>query len=191
MSLPGDLQTVVDAIVAIEQRADEIAAGLSEEEFQWQPDGGRRWSVAQCIDHLAVGAEVYLATIRPVVDQARHKGVPRRGPATPGFFGRKFINSLEPPVKMRGKAPNKILPRPKRSRDEIMRSFHDAHAAFRQLIADCAEIDTNAVTFKNPFLTFVNMKISTAINVIPAHGRRHLWQATNVVSAMQSTLAAR
>jgi hypothetical protein len=187
MSLPADLQKVVDDIVAIERRADEIAAGLSEEAFHWQPDGGRRWSVAQCLDHLAVGAEVYLATIRPIVDEARRRGVPRRGPAKPGFFGQKFVNSLEPPVKMRGKAPNKILPRPKRTRDEIMKSFHDAHAAFRQLVADCADIDANAVTFSNPFLTFVKMRVSTAINVIPAHGRRHLWQAQNVVTQLPTS----
>ena len=184
MSLPADLQKIVDDIAALERRADEIAAGLSEEAFQWQPDGGRRWSVAQCLDHLAVGAEVYLATIRPVVDEARRRGVPRRGPATPGFFGQKFVNYLEPPVKMRGKAPNKILPRPKRSRDEIMKSFHEAHAGFRQLVADCAGIDTNAVTFTNPFLTFVKMRVSTAMNVIGAHGRRHLWQAQNVLAEL-------
>ena len=186
MSLPVDLQKIVDDILDMERRADEIAGSLSEEEFQWQPDGGRRWSVAQCLDHLAVGAEVYLATIRPVVDAARRQGVPRKGAAQPGFFGQKFVNSLEPPVKMRGKAPNKILPRPKRTRDEIMASFHESHAAFRQLVADCADIDTNAVAFTNPFLTFVKMKVSTAINVIPAHGRRHLSQAQNVVDSLRS-----
>ena len=186
MGLPADLQALVDQIADLERRADEISRGLSEEEFQWQPDGGRRWSVAQCLDHLAVGAEVYLATIRPVVDAARSRAVPRRGPAKPGFFGQKFVNSLEPPVKHRGKAPNKIVPRPNRTRDEIMTSFHDAHAAFRRLVADCAEIDTNAVTFSNPFLTFVKMRVSTALNVIPAHGRRHLWQAENVVTSRRS-----
>jgi hypothetical protein len=112
--------------------------------------------------------------------------VPRRAPAKPGFFGQKFVNSLEPPVKMRGKAPGKIVPRPKRSRDEIMTSFHEAHAAFRRLVADCADLDVNAVTFSNPFLTFVKMKVSTALHVIPAHGRRHVWQAQNVVSSLRS-----
>ena len=62
----------------------------------------------------------------------------------------------------------------------------NAHAAFRQLVADCAEIDTNAVTFWNPFLTFIKMKVSTAINVVPAHARRHVWQAANVVSSLRS-----
>ena len=186
MGLPADLQSIVDQISAVEHRADEIAGPLTDEQFLWQPDGGRRWSVAQCLDHLAVGAEVYLATLRPVVDEARRRGVPRRAPAKPGFFGQKFVNSLEPPVKMRGKAPEKIVPRPNRTRAEIMSSFHAAHTAFRQLVADCAEIDTNRVTFVNPFLTFVKMKVSTALNVIPAHGRRHTVQAANVVASLRS-----
>jgi DinB superfamily len=188
MSLPADLQSIVDQIAAVERRADEIAGPLTEEQFHWQPDGGRRWSVAQCLDHLAAGAEIYVATLAPVIADAKRRGVPRRGPAKPGFFGRMFVNSLEPPVKMRGKAPNKIVPRPKRTRDEIMRSFHDAHAAFRALVAECSGIDTNAVTFSNPFVTFIKMRVSTALNVIPAHGRRHLWQASNVVASFRSAL---
>ena len=189
MSLPADLQALVDQLLDIERRADEIASPLSDEQFFWQPDGGRRWSVAQCLDHLAVGVEVYLATIGPVIADAKHRGVPRRGPAKPGFFGQKFVNSLEPPVKMRGKAPNKIIPRPNRTREEIMRSFHDGHAAFRDLITQSADLDTNAVTFSNPLITFVKMRLSTAFNVIPAHARRHLVQASNVVASLHSQLA--
>ena len=186
MSLPADLQSIVDQIEAIERQADEVSQGLTDDQFFWQPDGGRRWSVAQCLDHLAAGVEVYVTTLTPVIADARRRGVPRRNPAKPGFFGQKFVNSLEPPVKMRGKAPNKILPRPKRTRAEIMTSFHGGHAAFRRLVAECAEIDTNAVTFPNPFITFVKMKVSTALNVIPAHARRHILQARHVVTAMSA-----
>lgn len=184
MSLPADLQSIVDQISAVERRADEIAGPLTEEQFQWQPDGGRRWSVAQCLDHLAAGAELYVKTLTPVIAEAKRRGVPRRGPAKPGFFGQKFVNSLEPPVKMRGRAPQKILPRPKRTRAEILESFHTAHAAFRGLVAECADIDANGVTFFNPFVTFIKMRVSTALNVIPAHGRRHLWQASNVLTSL-------
>ena len=186
MSLPADLQALVDQLVEIERRADVIASPLSDEQFFWQPDGGRRWSVAQCLDHLAVGVEVYLAAVGPVIADATRRGVPRRGPAKPGFFGQKFVNSLEPPVKMRGKAPNKIVPRPNRTREEIMQSFHQGHAAFRNLIVQSADLDTNAVTLSNPLVTFVKMRLSTAFNVIPAHARRHLWQAANVVESLRS-----
>ena len=186
MSLPPDLQSIVDQIETVERRADEVSQGVTDEEFFWQPDGGRRWSVAQCLDHLAAGVEVYVTTLTPVIADARRRGVPRRDPAKPGFFGQKFVNSLEPPVKMKGKAPNKILPRPKRTRDEIMTAFHGGHAAFRRLVAECADIDTNAVTFPNPFITFVKMKVSTALNVIPAHARRHVLQASNVVAALRA-----
>lgn len=187
MSLPSDLQSIVDQIEAVERRADEVSQGLTDDEFFWQPDGGRRWSVAQCLDHLAAGVEVYLTALTPVIAEAKRQGVPRRHPARPGFFGQKFVNSLEPPVRMKGKAPNKILPRPKRTRDEIMTGFHGGHGAFRRLVAECADIDTNGVTFSNPFITFVKMKVSTALNVIPAHARRHVLQASHVVDALRSS----
>ena len=43
----------------------------------------------------------YSAAVRTAVDTARRNGWTRRGPAEPGFFGRKFVASQEPPVKTR------------------------------------------------------------------------------------------
>lgn len=185
MRLPADLQSLVDQLHAIERTADEIAGRLTEEEFHWQPDGGRRWSVAQCLDHLAVGAEVYMAAMKPAIADARRRALPRQGTAAPGFFGRKFVAYMEPPVTRRGKAPEKILPRPKRTRDEILRAFHDAHGAVRNAVVECADLDTNRATFTNPFLPFIKMRLSTGFNVLTAHGRRHLWQAEQVVRALK------
>ena len=51
--MPPDLQELLDAIDRTDSAGAAIAARLTEEEFQWKPDGGRRWSVAECLDHLA------------------------------------------------------------------------------------------------------------------------------------------
>ena len=180
--LPQDVQRVIDQLDEADRHADALVANLSDAQFHWQPDGGRRWSVAQCLEHLAVGAEVYLAGMRGAVDRAKEERSVRRGPLAPGFFGRQFANSLEPPVRFRGRAPTAIVPSSTLSRAEILSRFHGSHAALKAMAREAATIDANRATFQNPFLKMVRMKLSSAFQVINAHDRRHLWQAEQVIA---------
>jgi hypothetical protein len=120
------------------------------------------------------------------VDSARARGWNRTGPGIPGFFGRKFIESLEPPVKRRTSAPGKIKPRPVTSREAILRDYHQAHDEVRRLITESATLDTNRATFGNPFLPLIRVRVSTGFSIIAAHDRRHLWQAEQVERALRS-----
>ena len=179
--LPADLQKHRDDTDAADRTAERLAAGLSDEQFFWQPDGGRRWSVALCLDHLAVANTVYAGAMAPAIEAAKASGWTRRGPARPGLLGRLFANSLEPPVKIRSSAPAKIKPMPSRGRDEIMRAYRGAHDEIRRLLHETAAIDANRATFPNPFFSFVKVTVATGFQVMGAHDRRHLWQAERVV----------
>ena len=185
--LPPDLQKLSEAMDAADATADALASRVSDQEFFWQPDQGRRWSIALCLDHLAVANRVYGRAIREAVDVARAAGSTRKGPATPGFFGRKFIESLEPPVKRRTSAPGKIKPLALTNRVQILDMYHKAHDEIRRLIVDAARIDVNRATFRNPFIGVVRVKVSTGFYVIAAHDRRHLWQAGQVEKELRGS----
>lgn len=180
MSLPDDLQRLLDDVDRADRTADEIASRVTDEEFFWRPDDGRRWSIALCLDHLATMNVVYGGAVRSGIDQAKARGSVRRGPATPGFFGAKFAASMEPPVTRKMKAPKKSVPNPGRSREEIMRAYHAAHDEVRRMIADAATIDATGAKFQNPFIPLVKVRVATGLHVIAAHDRRHLWQAEQV-----------
>lgn len=186
MQLPADLQELVEAMNAADAAADALASRVTDDELVWRPDEGRRWSIALCLDHLAVTNRIYGAAIDEAVKRAQQRGLRRRGPAVPGFFGRTFVASLEPPVKRRTSGPAKIQPRPAASRDEILRAYHQAHDEIRRIIADAASIDVNRATFPNPFFSMVSVKVSTGLNVVAAHDRRHLWQASAVEKELPS-----
>ena len=185
-ALAPDLQALTDAMTAADRAADALAGRVSDEQFFWQPDGGKRWSIALCLDHLAVANTVYGRAIRGAVDEATARGSRRAGPAAPGMFGRWFVAWLEPPVKHRSSAPAKIVPRPLTSRDEIMRGYHQAHDDIRGLIAAAAAIDVNRATFQNPFISIIRVSVATGLHVVAAHDRRHLWQAEQVELALRS-----
>jgi hypothetical protein len=180
-TLPADLQRILDDIDAADRLGATIAGQATDQQFNWRPREGQGWSIAQCLDHLAVINAFYSTPIQQAVDDARARGWTRRGPAAPGFFGRRFIASQEPPVKRRLRAPRSVQPAPtSRSREEILRAYHDAHTLVRRLIASAAEVDVNRATFPNPFLRVIPMRVSTGLLVLAAHDRRHLWQAEQV-----------
>ena len=185
-ALPPDLQRLADDLEAADRTAEALAARLPGDEFFWQPDEGRRWSVALCLDHLAVANAVYGGAVAAGLQHAKERGWTRRGPARPGFFGRLFVWSLEPPVTSRTGAPAAIKPRPARSRDEILAAFHQAHDALRSLIREAAEVDVNRATFPNPFIPLIKVRVSTGLHVVAAHDRRHLWQAEQVEQALRA-----
>src|SRR5688500_4741710 len=103
--LPEALQRLSDDMDAADAAAERLSASLTDAEFFWQPDGGTRWSVAQCLDHLAVADALYGEAMASAVAHAREQGWMRQGPAAPGFFGRMFADSFEPPVTRRTGGP--------------------------------------------------------------------------------------
>jgi hypothetical protein len=179
----ADLQRILDDVNDADRVAEHLAASCTDEQFHWRPRGGTGWSIAECLDHLATINAFYVKAIQPGVDRARTRGWARQGPLKPGFFGALFINSLEPPVKRRLRAPRGMQPRAAKGRDEILADYRAAHDAVRRLIMDAAEIDANRARYRNPFLKVLNFRVSTGLGVIAAHDRRHLWQAEQVRQA--------
>ena len=145
--------------------------------------------MALCLDHLAIANDIYGRAIEGGLASARERGWRRRDPVTPGFLGRKFAESLEPPVKRRTSAPGKIKPQATRTRAEILAAYREAHDRIRGLIVEAADVDANRATFKNPFIGVVRMKVSSAFHVIAAHDRRHIWQAQQVVTALRANVS--
>jgi hypothetical protein len=116
--LPEDLAEIRRGLEASDREARALLAELDDERFNWRPDE-RSWSVAQCLDHLNVANRVYLASMRPAVEDARRRGVSRRGPIRPPVLERWFVRTLEPPPKFRLPAPRKIVPALRKTRAEV------------------------------------------------------------------------
>ncbi len=184
-ALPAELQGLLDAIDACERDAQTLVADLSEQELNWQQRPGETWSVGQCLDHLAVMNVFYVPGFVPLVERARGASAgPFRGLAS-SAPGQWFINSFEPPVKRRMKSPKQVVPRSAVSRDGIVEAYKNSHASYRALVRASAAVDVTRVKGPNPFFSFVPMRVSTVLKIIPAHDRRHLWQAQNVKRALR------
>ena len=179
--LPAELDALVQAFDANERDARALLDGLTESDGTWRREPGS-WSVAECLDHLAVGNRVYVAAMEPSAAKARDRGRTRRRPALPGLLGGWFAKSLEPPVRPRRRmrAPRKIVPRAAPGLGDAAAAFFSSHAQVSQFLRAYADIDLAGVRFPNPFIPGLRFSLATGLYVLSAHERRHLWQAWNV-----------
>ncbi len=190
-SQPSDIALLEDGFDAVERDARALVSGLTELSGAWRPDANS-WSVAECLDHLAIANRVYLGAMQPVAERTLRQGRRRRGPAQPGVIGRWFIRTLEPPVTSRFKraAPERIRPRRTRSLRDSIAQFLASHDEVRAFLRRYADTDLAGVRFPNPFVRGVRFSLATGLHVIAAHERRHLWQAWRVRQAAERADAA-
>lgn len=181
--LPEDVARLLGSLHAADAEARALAGGLDDRAFNWQPNEGRSWSIAQCLDHLARTGQAYLAPMAVAVDAASRRGRARRGPIAPGYFGGLFLRYMEPPPRFRFPAPREIQPASTGDRDATLAAFLDTQARVRALLERAAGLDLNATRFANPFVPGVRFRVGAGFLIIAAHDRRHLWQARRVRQA--------
>jgi len=181
VALPPDLQNLADALDRAEADARALVNGLTQAQGGWRATPGS-WSVAECLDHLAIGNRVYLGAMRPSAVRAQRDGRTRRGPARPGLVGGWFVRYLEPPahVLFKSKSPRKIRPRTAPPLGEAMAAFLASQDDLRTFLRTYADIDLSSVHFPNPFIRGVRFSLATGLHALAAHERRHLWQAWRV-----------
>lgn len=181
-----DIKDLKDQLDAAERDAQALVADLGEERSGWCAETGS-WSVAECLDHLATTNRVYLHAMEEPATRAREQGRLRQGPAAPGFVGRWFVRTMEPPVRapFRMKAPRIVEPRAAPPLANAFASFRASQDEVRAFLRAHADLDLAAVRFPNPFLRGVRFSLATGLHVITAHERRHLWQAWRVRRAAE------
>lgn len=179
MQIPVEIQTILDQLDGSSADARSIVDGLSDELGRWSPGPGT-WSVSECLDHLALTNRIYVAAMMPAADRARAKGRLRTRPARPGIVGTWFVRKMEPPAQARWKAPRKIRPRTAPPLPEALAAFTASQPPIREFLLSNFDLDLAAIHFANPFVPGVRFSLATGLHLIPAHERRHLWQARNV-----------
>jgi hypothetical protein len=183
--LPDALDDLRRQVDALESRAEALVRPLSDTQVAWQPGDGTRWSIGQCLEHLCVTESAYLEGVAEAVSLALRRGVGPFAGLAPTLVGRRFVRGLEPPPQFRVPAPPRIRPQahgagePGYARERLA-VYRASHEPYRALLESCAGVDVNRITVPNAFVPGLRMRVATVLLVLPAHGRRHLWQAEQV-----------
>jgi hypothetical protein len=87
---------------------------------------------------------------------------------------------------MKAKAPKNIKPRTSPSLADAAAAFLASHAEAQNFLRANADLDLAAIRFPNPFIKGLRFSLATGLHAIPAHERRHLYQARAVLTASQT-----
>lgn len=162
--------------------ADALVAPLSEAQFTWQPAPGA-WSVAECIDHLNVTARLYLPKLDEAIADAIRRGRYAEGPFSYNWIGRFVVSSMEPPARVRMKAPKPFQPPPTRARREIMAAFRAYQVQFIDRLRQANGLDLASAKVTSPASRWIPLPLGSGFALVAAHERRHLWQARRATAA--------
>lgn len=174
-----EIRQLLEQLDAVERDAHSLVTGLPGDAGSRRP-APDRWSIAECFDHLAKTNNAYLAEMEKAAVSARARQRFRKGPATPGFLGAWFARTQEPPVRQRMKAFRSIVPQAQASLGPALEGFLTSHAKVRAFATTNADLDLARIRFRNPFVWGVRFSLASALWIIAAHERRHLWQARQI-----------
>jgi len=181
METPRDRQAVLDELDRLERELGALVESIDDVRFNWQPDGGRAWSIGQCVEHLARTNAAYLEALSRAVGPALRKGADGGPPLDAGMVGGWFVRSMDEKSERRFRAPARIQPDSDCPRDSTLAAFSRTQADARELVRSTAALDLNRIRFANPFAAKLPLlNVAAGILVIAAHERRHLRQARKV-----------
>jgi hypothetical protein len=178
-SLISELEDYRRQIEAIKRDAEDLLRGLSEEQFNWRQDAGR-WSIAECLTHLNVTGNLYIPVIEKGIEHGRSRRLLGSGPFKYGWFGNAFVRSAEPPVKIYVKAPKAFVPPPDQPMSSVVPEFFQIQERLLACVRAANGVDLARVKIQSPAWRWVRLSLGRGLALMPAHERRHLWQARYV-----------
>jgi hypothetical protein len=181
LTLAPELDAFRKQFEALADEADALTAPLTDEQFFWSPPTGG-WSVSLCLDHLNVSARVYLPALDEGIADAIRRGRYGEGPFRYNLLARLFVRSIEPPVRMKFRAPRVFAPGPPRPRQETLAAFRAYQVQFVDRLRQANGLDLARARIMSPGSRFLRLPLGAAFALMVAHERRHLWQARNIVA---------
>ena len=177
------IDSVTRELKAIADESVSLFGSLSGEQLNWQP-APKKWSVAQCFDHLITTHSLYFPLLEKLSAGGTKPTFWEKASPLSGFFGRFLIKSVDPVNVKPMKTTSKAFP----SSSEIRGDIIDRFAEHQQKMADALnklpkDIDLKGTIITSPLMSLVTYSIDDMLTVLGYHCRRHFNQASRVMDA--------
>ena len=174
------LHTVVSEAERNNDAARELVKGLSEEQLNWKPDA-KRWSMAQCLEHLAVASGGFNSYFRQTIERARDRWPTTRAvPYRPTFVGGLLIKQVVPETTRRFPSPKIFKPADSSAIHDALGIFLNQQDELVSFVRQSEGIDYNRARLRSPVTPLMRYSLADAFVVTIVHESRHLAQAARV-----------
>jgi hypothetical protein len=155
-------------------------AGLSEDQLNWKP-AADRWSIAQCLDHLALATEKFDPYLTAALARGREKYPVKTAPSyQPTWLGGWLIKQLLPEATRRVPAPKIFRPAETAPIQGTLEHYLKQHAEIVGLVSRAEGIDYNKTRLRSPVTPLMRYSLADAFVITVVHGQRHVAQARRV-----------
>ncbi len=184
-----ELETRQREFEAAKGQLRDLLVGLSDETFSRRADE-RRWSMAECVDHLIVIGEKLIPRMQSAISAAREKGWRAEGPFRYSRLSAWFVRQMgdEPlPPRGRFKTPRLYLPPPGRaiSVADALRGFTELQERFVAVARSADGLDLARIKVASPVTRLLRLSLGQWFRALSGHQRRHLWQAAQVKTQLR------
>ena len=157
---------------------------LSDAQFSWRPAEGK-WSVAECLEHLAITTGLMLTNVRPAIDKGRAAGVTGNPPFKFGWLGGWFVTMMEKPGKRPMPSPKNFVPPSQLVRSAVTGKFAAVQQELRDAIESTPGLALEKLKAKSAASGggWIRLNLAAWIASTLAHQRRHVAQALRVTQA--------
>ncbi len=156
--------------------------GLSGAQLAWRPSEAQ-WGLAEICSHLANITMLYLPAIDDGIRRGHADAAYSDRPFQGNVISRLMVWTMEPPVRLRMRAPKALLPTPSEDPEQARQRYRSAQGAFELRLERAAGLDLAHVQVRLPTIKGLDFALGTVLALLLAHERRHLWQATVVRKA--------
>jgi hypothetical protein len=173
-------------IRATSGRARAVVQRIGEARIAERPAPGK-WSIAECLTHLRLTSEAYFPLWRQAFESARAKDLASDRHFKLDFCGKSLSWFLEPPPKVRFKAPQKFQPINCGPADRVLHAFLSSQDRLLATIAESTGLPIDRLKITSPFSRRLHYSVWSSFCVTAVHHRRHLWQAERVADSLLIT----
>jgi hypothetical protein len=171
--------SLADVRIGLDEMARDTQATfgqLDTRQLNWRPDA-RRWSVAQCLDHLLAANRLMFQAAAAALDHTQPRTVWQRLPILPGVFGPMLIRSQAPNGARKFTASPKAQPSASDIAAGIVHRIVEQH---RDAVGRLDRLDEREATrtiMTSPFISVIVYSVLDGWRLVVAHDRRHFEQA--------------
>ena len=177
---PHFLDTVICEAEKNNDTARQLVEGLSDEQLNWKPEA-KRWSMAQCLEHLAVASGGFDSYFRETIERARARWPTTRAVLyRPTFVGGLLIRQVVPETTRRFPSPKIFKPSDSSAIHDALGIFLKQQTQFLSFVQESEGTDYNRARLRSPVTPLMRYSLADAFVVTIVHEHRHLGQAWRV-----------
>jgi hypothetical protein len=175
-------------LTAAADLARKLAQEFSRRELSEPPAPGR-WSAADNLTHLTLASQALIPRMSRTLAKLAAAGRRSDRPSRPDWIGRLYARALEPPVRLKVRAPRPFVPPAGTPPAEALPAFLAEQERILGLVEESVGLDLAGRKVPSPASRFVRYNVCAAFHILAAHQRRHLWQARRAALAAREKAA--